>query len=112
MAKNSPFPIPSGQDGFVNRTTMILYDPHIPASLAEFGIQIPIRDSRSIRTFQALLKLTLAQMFERDRLLYTWLNERNVPAVFLMAGGYGDEVWRVYAQFLRWVLPRRYLDLV
>jgi len=53
------------------------------------------------------LKLSLAQMFERDRLLYTWLMERNIPSVFLMAGGYGEEVWRVYAQFLRWVLHRR-----
>ncbi|HBG18302.1 MAG TPA: histone deacetylase [Desulfobulbaceae bacterium] len=55
-----------------------------------------------------LLKLSLDQMFARDRLLYTWLEERRIPAVFLMAGGYGDEVWRVYAQFLRWALHRRY----
>lgn len=56
----------------------------------------------------ALLKLSLNQMFERDRLVYTWLQERNIPAVFLMAGGYGDEVWRVYAQFLLWALHLRY----
>lgn len=56
----------------------------------------------------APLKLTLGQMFERDRLLYTWFRERNIPAVFLMAGGYGDEVWRVYAQFLCWALRQRY----
>ena len=56
----------------------------------------------------ALLKLSLQQIFERDRLIYTWLQERNIPAVFLMAGGYGDEVWRVYAQFLLWVLGQRY----
>ncbi|OGR15979.1 MAG: hypothetical protein A2X81_12395 [Desulfobacterales bacterium GWB2_56_26] len=55
-----------------------------------------------------LLKLSLDQMLARDRLLYTWLEERKIPAVFLMAGGYGDEVWRVYAQFLRWALHRRY----
>jgi hypothetical protein len=29
-----------------------------------------------------------------------------IPAAFLMAGGYGDAVWRVYFQFLAWVLPR------
>ena len=33
---------------------MILYNPQIPASLSEFGIQIPIRDSRTARTFDAL----------------------------------------------------------
>jgi acetoin utilization deacetylase AcuC-like enzyme len=56
----------------------------------------------------APLKLSLEQMFERDRLIYTWLNERKIPAVYLMAGGYGDEVWRVYTQFLLWVLRRRF----
>lgn len=56
----------------------------------------------------ALLKLSLEQMFARDRLLYTWLAERGIPAAFLMAGGYGDEVWRVSAQFLGWALSRRY----
>jgi len=54
------------------------------------------------------LKLSLQQMFDRDRLIYTWLQERNIPSAFLMAGGYGEEVWRVYAQFLLWVLKRRY----
>ena len=33
---------------------MILYDPGLPASLLEFGIQIPIRDNRTTRTFAAL----------------------------------------------------------
>ena len=33
---------------------MILYDPHIPVSLNEFGIQIPICDSRATNTFEAL----------------------------------------------------------
>jgi acetoin utilization deacetylase AcuC-like enzyme len=56
----------------------------------------------------APLKLSLSQMFERDKLIYTWLMERNIPAVFLMAGGYGDDVWRVYAQFLVWALRQRY----
>jgi acetoin utilization deacetylase AcuC-like enzyme len=54
------------------------------------------------------LKLSLEQMFERDKLVYRWLMERNIPSVFLMAGGYGEDVWRVYAQFLTWVLRRRY----
>ena len=55
----------------------------------------------------SLLRLSLEQMFERNRLLYTWLAQREIPAAFLMAGGYGEEVWRVYAQFLLWVLHRR-----
>jgi len=56
----------------------------------------------------SLLKLSFDQMFERDRLIYTWLQERSIPAVFLMAGGYGDTVWQVYANFLLWVLRLRH----
>ena len=33
---------------------MILYDPRIKASLFEFGVLIPIHDSRTQRTFDAL----------------------------------------------------------
>lgn len=53
----------------------------------------------------SLLKLSLEQLLARDQLLYNWLSEQAIPAAFLMAGGYGDEVWRVYSQFLLWVLP-------
>jgi acetoin utilization deacetylase AcuC-like enzyme len=54
------------------------------------------------------LRLTLDQMLERDQLVYTFLHERKIPAAFLMAGGYGDHVWQVYAQFLIWALRERY----
>ena len=54
------------------------------------------------------LRLTLDQMLERDQLVYTFLHERKMPAAFVMAGGYGDHVWQVYAQFLTWALRERY----
>lgn len=53
------------------------------------------------------LKLNLDQMFARDQMIYRFLTERKIPAAFLMAGGYGEQVWNVYAQFLIWVLTRR-----
>lgn len=34
---------------------MILYDPGLPLAMTDFGIQIPVRDSRASKTFQALL---------------------------------------------------------
>ncbi|MBT8341355.1 MAG: histone deacetylase [Desulfatitalea sp.] len=52
------------------------------------------------------LRLSLPQMLARDQLIYTFLRDRNIPAAFLMAGGYGDHVWQVYAQFLSWALKR------
>ncbi len=53
------------------------------------------------------LKLTLEQLMARDRMVYDFLKRRGIPAAFLMAGGYGDRVWEVFAQFLTWALPDR-----
>lgn len=55
----------------------------------------------------AKLRLTLAQLMERDRLVYEFLSSRRIPAAYVMAGGYGRNTWRVYTQFLEWVLPKR-----
>ncbi len=46
------------------------------------------------------LKLTLAQMKQRDLLVYGFLKERKIPGAYLMAGGYGESSWQVYTQFL------------
>jgi len=50
------------------------------------------------------LKLSLEQIKDRDLLVYRFLKERGIPAAFLMAGGYGENSWRVYTQFLEWAL--------
>jgi acetoin utilization deacetylase AcuC-like enzyme len=50
------------------------------------------------------LKLTIDQLNDRDRMVYRFLRERGIPAAFLMAGGYGEHSWKVYAQFLEWAL--------
>ena len=50
------------------------------------------------------LKLTLGQMLERDRLVHGFLKQRRIPAAYMMAGGYGENVWQVYTQFLLWVM--------
>jgi acetoin utilization deacetylase AcuC-like enzyme len=50
------------------------------------------------------IKLSLEQMKQRDLLVYQFLRERKIPGAYLMAGGYGENSWRVYAQFLEWVL--------
>jgi acetoin utilization deacetylase AcuC-like enzyme len=56
------------------------------------------------------LKLSLEQMTARDRLIYLFLQKLRIPSAYLMAGGYGDEVWKVYARFLKWVLKTRMSD--
>ena len=50
------------------------------------------------------LKLTLDQMLARDRMIYRFLRKVRIPAAYLMAGGYGDQVWEVYSRFLLWAL--------
>ena len=50
------------------------------------------------------LRLSLAQLKERDRLVYGFLKARRIPGAFVMAGGYGEHSWKVYAQFLEWAL--------
>ncbi len=54
----------------------------------------------------APLKLSLPQLMERDQVIYGFLKERGIPNASLMAGGYGDKVWQVFAQYLIWVLAR------
>ncbi|ADN02737.1 histone deacetylase [Spirochaeta thermophila] len=51
----------------------------------------------------AELSLSLEALFERDLLLWEFMRAREVPAAFLMAGGYGPHAWEPFARFLRWV---------
>jgi acetoin utilization deacetylase AcuC-like enzyme len=53
------------------------------------------------------LRLTLEQLLARDRLVYSFLATRGIPGAWVMAGGYGRNSWRVYAQFLEWALLER-----
>ena len=53
------------------------------------------------------LKLSLEQMMQRDMLVYNFLKMHDLPGAFLMAGGYGQSSWKVYAQFLEWALLDR-----
>ena len=59
----------------------------------------------------AKLKLSLDQMLDRDRLIYRFLQKLGIPSAYFMAGGYGDEVWEVYARFLIRVLKARMSDV-
>jgi len=55
----------------------------------------------------ATMRLTLAQMLERDQLVDRFLTDLGLPSAWMNAGGYGDHVWEVYAQYLEWALPRK-----
>ena len=59
----------------------------------------------------ATMRLTLAQMLERDLLVDSFLTSHGIPSAWVNAGGYGDHVWEVYAQFLERVLPEKLTNL-
>jgi acetoin utilization deacetylase AcuC-like enzyme len=53
------------------------------------------------------LRLTLEQLLERDQMVYAFLKSLAIPGAWVMAGGYGQNTWKVYAQFLEWALHDR-----
>ncbi|MDR1252715.1 MAG: histone deacetylase [Treponema sp.] len=48
----------------------------------------------------SLMKLSLDQCIQRDRLIYDRLRNRNIPSAWIMAGGYGEQAWEPTAAFL------------
>ncbi|MCK5072468.1 MAG: histone deacetylase [Bacteriovoracaceae bacterium] len=55
----------------------------------------------------ALLKLSSGQMLKRDQMVYDFLTKREIPQTFVIGGGYGKEVWRIYVQFIDWLVLMR-----
>ncbi len=51
------------------------------------------------------LKLSLAQLKERDQLVYHFLKSQHIPRAYVTAGGYGEHAWEVDWQFVEWALP-------
>jgi acetoin utilization deacetylase AcuC-like enzyme len=49
------------------------------------------------------LKLSRDEMLKRDELLFSFFSARNIPQAYVMGGGYGDESWKMYAQFLEMI---------
>ena len=56
----------------------------------------------------ALMKLSADQLFERDGLIFRFLEDLGLPSVWLMAGGYGEGAWKIHARFLEWALLHRF----
>ncbi len=53
------------------------------------------------------LNLTKQELFIRDTMIYNFLKENSIPSAYLMAGGYGEFSWEIYAQFLEYALTDR-----
>jgi acetoin utilization deacetylase AcuC-like enzyme len=105
-------PIESGQESdYIDRLMAGLHQLELLGS-ADLAIVVCGADpfEKDELPSTAGLRLSLDQMMARDQLVYTFLEQRRIPAAFLMAGGYGEQTWRVYAQFLNWALALRHTD--
>ncbi len=47
-----------------------------------------------------LIKLTSEEVLERDLLVFDTLKKDHTPQAWVMGGGYGDEIFKLYLQFL------------
>jgi acetoin utilization deacetylase AcuC-like enzyme len=45
-------------------------------------------------------------MLERDAFVYSQVRSHNVPLVVLAAGGYGLQSWKIYYNFIKWVVKK------
>ena len=52
----------------------------------------------------SLLKLSKEDMLKRDLMIYSFLKDLDIPSAWVIGGGYGEESWRIHAQFLEQVL--------
>jgi acetoin utilization deacetylase AcuC-like enzyme len=48
----------------------------------------------------ALLNMTLEQCLERDKFIFSYLQDRGIASAWYMAGGYGEDVWEPTVNFL------------
>jgi len=70
---------------------------------SDFAIVVAGADPYELDVLESakLLKLSKEDMLKRDRLVYEFFKKKNIPQVWLMAGGYGPMTWEIYYQFLK-----------
>ncbi|RMF58267.1 MAG: histone deacetylase [Calditrichaeota bacterium] len=64
-------------------------DPYIKDALGEFD-------------------LTEEGMLKRDQFVFNEVRHRKLPLAIVAGGGYGKESWKIYYNFIRWVLEKGY----
>ena len=102
-------PVASGEEGqYVAKLEAGLFELLKHAPGPDIALVVQGADPYEADTLPSTqsLKLTLEQMKSRDELVFKFLKERNIAQVYVMAGGYGPEVWRAYAQFLNFFLAQ------
>ena len=113
--KINPSFIPSDIDIAISQEENDRYLPELAAGLSRLNQLAPQPDIVAIvggsdpyegdeLPSSSLISLTLEEMLKRDHMVYEFCKKLNVPQFWLMAGGYGENVWKVHSQFLKSVL--------
>jgi len=110
--------LPSDIDVPVEQREEALYNGKLEAALkelagrppADIAVVVSGSDPYEKDTLPSAsdLRLTAAQMLDRDLLIWNFLSGRQIPRAYLMAGGYGPDSWEVYPPFLEHVLVRHF----
>jgi len=81
--------LPKVFDDFIPDLTIYLAgsDPYIKDELGDFDI-------------------SEAGMLDRDIFVYQQARNRKIPLVVVAAGGYGPESWKIYYNFIKWVINK------
>ncbi len=51
-------------------------------------------------------ELTESGLLERDQFVYQQIRQRKIPLAVLAAGGYGPHSWKIYFNFIKWVITK------
>jgi acetoin utilization deacetylase AcuC-like enzyme len=102
-------PIESGEEPFYNQRLKEGLERLIGVGKPDFALVVCGADPYELDELPSTsgLRLNLAQLLERDQLVYSFLKTLGIPGAWVMAGGYGRNSWRVYTQFLEWALLDR-----
>jgi acetoin utilization deacetylase AcuC-like enzyme len=109
-----PWYIPSNIDVEMEVGQESQYLKHLEDSLNQLKNQYPLPDLVIINLgsdpyekdeldSSQMINLTLEQMKQRDRLIYDFFKQHNIPQAYLMSGGYGDYAHEPYMEFFSYL---------
>lgn len=52
------------------------------------------------------LRLTVADLAERDLLVISMIRERSIPAAMILSGGYSAQSWRIHTDSIEAIVTR------
>ncbi len=89
---------------------MKVLQQHLPAILSQFIPELVIYVAGSDPYYEDYIgnfNLSEEGMLERDIFVYRIVREQDIPLAIVAAGGYGPKSWKIYYNFIKWILKDR-----